>query len=103
MEMLMSDFTAIQLRLENQVAWITLTRTDARNAVNDDMREELLAVFTDARTNPDIRALVLTGAGKGFCTGADLSRRGAGPSGPGAAREMLRTRSQRLIRSLWEL
>ena len=100
----MPDFTAIQLHLENQVAWITLNRPDARNAVNDAMREELIAVFTDARTNPDVRALVLTGAGKGFCTGADLSRRGgAGPTGPGAAREIMRTRSQRLIRSLWEL
>ena len=75
----MADFQAIQLTIENQVAWITLNRPDARNAVNDDMREELLAVLTDARTNPDIRALVLTGAGKGFCTGADLSRRGARP------------------------
>src|SRR5262245_30825184 len=94
---------AIELKLEDQIAWITLNRPDARNAVNDEMREELLGVLTDARTNPDIRALVLTGAGKGFCTGADLSRRGAGPTGPGAAREMMRTRSQRLIRSLWEL
>jgi 2-(1,2-epoxy-1,2-dihydrophenyl)acetyl-CoA isomerase len=94
---------AIQLAIENQVAWITLNRPDARNAVNDAMREELLTVLADARTNPDIRALVLTGAGKGFCTGADLSRRGGGPTGPGAAREMMRTRSQRLIRALWEL
>ena len=99
----MSDYQAIQFAIENNVAWITLNRPDARNAVNDDMREELLAVLTDARTNPDIRALVLTGAGKGFCTGADLSRRGGGPSGPGAAREMMRTRSQRLIRAVWEL
>ena len=67
------------------------------------MREELLAVLSDARTNAEVRALVLTGAGKGFCTGADLSRRGGGPTGPGAAREMMRTRSQRLIRALWEL
>ena len=99
----MADFQAIQLTIENQVAWITLNRPDARNAVNDDMREELLAVLTDARTNADMRAVVLTGAGKGFCTGADLSRRGSGPTGPGAAREMMRTRSQRLIRALWEL
>lgn len=99
----MADFQAIQLTIENQVAWVTLNRPDARNAVNDEMREELLGVLTDARTNADIRALVLTGAGKGFCTGADLSRRGSGPSGPGAAREMMRTRSQRLIRSLLEL
>jgi 2-(1,2-epoxy-1,2-dihydrophenyl)acetyl-CoA isomerase len=94
---------AIQFTIENQVAWITLNRPDARNAVNDAMREELLSVLGDARSNPDIRAVVLTGAGKGFCTGADLSGRGAGPSGPGAAREMMRTRSQRLIRAVWEL
>jgi 2-(1,2-epoxy-1,2-dihydrophenyl)acetyl-CoA isomerase len=99
----MSNHQAIDMKIENQVAWITLNRPDARNAINDDMRDELLAVFTDARSNPDIRALVLTGAGKGFCTGADLSRRGGGPTGPGAAREMMRTRSQRLIRTLWEL
>ena len=99
----MSDFKSIRLSIENQVAWVTLNRPDARNAVDDDMREELLAVCADARTNADMRALVLTGAGKGFCTGADLSRRGGGPSGPGAAREIMRTRSQRLIRALWEL
>jgi len=100
----MPDFQAIQLTNESQVAWITLNRPDARNAINDEMRDELIGVLTDARTNPEIRAVVLTGAGKGFCTGADLSRRGGGgPSGPGAAREMMRTRSQRLIRTLWEL
>lgn len=99
----MSEYHAIHFAIENAVAWITLNRPDARNAVDDQMREELLAVLTDARTNGAVRALVLTGAGKGFCTGADLSRRGGGPSGPGAAREMMRTRSQRLIRALWEL
>ncbi|MFN8641450.1 MAG: enoyl-CoA hydratase-related protein [Candidatus Binatia bacterium] len=97
------SFEAITYALENQVAWITLNRPDARNAVNDAMREELLQVLTDARTNLDVRAVVITGAGKGFCTGADLSRRGSGPTWPGAAREMLRTRSQRLIRAVWEL
>jgi 2-(1,2-epoxy-1,2-dihydrophenyl)acetyl-CoA isomerase len=99
----MSGYEAIQFTLEKQVAWITLNRPEARNAVNDAMREELLAVLVDARTNPEVRALVITGAGKGFCTGADLSGRGGGPSGPGAAREMMRTRSQRLIRAVWEL
>ncbi len=99
----MSNFQAIQLAIENDVAWVTLNRPDARNAINDEMRDELFAVLSDARTNPDIRALVVTGAGKGFCTGADLSRRSGGPTGPGAAREMMRTRSQRLIRAFWEL
>ncbi len=99
----MPDFQAIQLTIDKQVAWVTLNRPDARNAINDEMREELLAVLNDARTNAGVRAVVLTGSGKGFCTGADLSRQGAGPTGPGAAREMMRTRSQRLIRAIWEL
>ena len=99
----MANYEALQFAFENQVAWVTLNRPDARNAINDAMRDELFAVLGEARANPDIRAVVITGAGKGFCTGADLSRRGDGPTGPGAAREMMRTRSQRLIRSIWEL
>lgn len=100
----MPNFEAIQFNVENQVAWITLNRPDARNAINDTLRDEMFVALADARSNADIRAVVITGAGKGFCTGADLSGRGAGgPTGPGAAREMMRTRSQRLIRAIWEL
>jgi 2-(1,2-epoxy-1,2-dihydrophenyl)acetyl-CoA isomerase len=100
----MAHYEAIRYEMRDQVAWLTLNRPDARNAINDVMREELFAALGDARTNPDVRCLVLTGAGKGFCTGADLSGRGTtGPSGPGAAREMMRTRSQRLVRMLWDL
>ena len=95
---------AIAYKLEKNVAWITLNRPEARNAVNAEMREEIIAVLTDARTNPEIRALVLTGSGKGFCTGADLSGpRGQVPTGPGAGREVMKGSSQRLIRALWEL
>lgn len=95
---------AIDYKLENNVAWVKLNRPDARNAVNAEMREEIIAVLTDARTNGDIRAVVLTGTGKGFCTGADLSGpRGQGPTGPGAGREVMKGSSQRLIRTLWEL
>ena len=96
-------YEAIQFTVDAQAAWITLNRPDARNAINDQMREELFAALAECRSNPEIRAVVLTGAGKGFCTGADLSRSGGGPVGPGAAREMMKTRSQRLIRALWEL
>lgn len=100
----MPEFKAIQVQIENDVACITMNRAEQRNAVNAEMRDELIAVFTDARTNPEIRALVLTGAGKGFCTGADLSGpRAQGPTGPGAGREVMKGSSQRLIRSLWEL
>jgi 2-(1,2-epoxy-1,2-dihydrophenyl)acetyl-CoA isomerase len=100
----MPDFKAILYKLENDVAWVTMNRPEQRNAVNADLRDELVAVFTDARTNAAVRALVLTGAGKGFCTGADLSGpRGQGPTGPGAGRELMKGSSQRLIRALWDL
>jgi 2-(1,2-epoxy-1,2-dihydrophenyl)acetyl-CoA isomerase len=100
----MSDYKTLLYSLENAVAWVTLNRPEQRNAMNAEMRDELIQVLTDARTNADIRCLVLSGSGKGFCTGADLSGpRGQGPSGPGAAREVMKGSSQRLIRALWEL
>jgi 2-(1,2-epoxy-1,2-dihydrophenyl)acetyl-CoA isomerase len=98
------DYTTLLYSLENAVAWVTLNRPEQRNAMNAEMRDELIHVLTDARTNASIRCLVLTGSGKGFCTGADLSgQRGQGPSGPGASREVMKGSSQRLLRALWDL
>jgi len=100
----MPDFKAILYKLENDVAWVTMNRPEQRNAVNAEMRDELIGVLIDARTNAAVRAVVLTATGKGFCTGADLSGpRGQGPSGPGAGRELMKSSSQRLIRALWDL
>jgi 2-(1,2-epoxy-1,2-dihydrophenyl)acetyl-CoA isomerase len=100
----MPDFKAIQYKLENDVAWVTMNRPEQRNAVNAEMRDELIGVLVDARTNAAVRAVVLTATGKGFCTGADLSgSRGQGPTGPGAGRELMKSSSQRLIRALWDL
>jgi 2-(1,2-epoxy-1,2-dihydrophenyl)acetyl-CoA isomerase len=100
----MPDFKAIQYKLENDVAWVTMNRPEQRNAVNAEMRDELISVLMDARTNAGVRALVLTATGKGFCTGADLSGpRAQGPTGPGAGRELMKSSSQRLIRALWDL
>ena len=100
----MPDFKAILYKLEDDVAWVTMNRPEQRNAVNAEMRDELIGVLTDARTNAAIRAVVLTATGKGFCTGADLSGpRGQGPTGPGAGRELMKSSSQRLIRALWDL
>lgn len=52
---------------------VTLNRPEKKNAINDKMFEELLEVFTQVLHRPDDRVLVLTGAGDGFCSGADLS------------------------------
>lgn len=100
----MSELTTLEYTLENQIARITLNRPGQRNAVNAAMRDELLALLAEAQSNPEIRAVILTANGPGFCTGADLSGpRREGPSGPGVTRMLMKTSSQRLIRALWEL
>jgi 2-(1,2-epoxy-1,2-dihydrophenyl)acetyl-CoA isomerase len=54
------------------VATITLNRPDALNALNSQMRGELLAAINAARRDDGTRAIVITGAGRAFCAGADL-------------------------------
>src|SRR5262245_64604143 len=75
--------------------------------MSPEMREGYLAALARCAEDPDVRAVVLTGAGKGFCTGADLSGSraatgAAGPAHPGATRDAMRP-SQRVIRALWDL
>ena len=61
---------------EDRVGSITLNRPAARNAMNTRMMEELRGCFADFYVNPDAAAcLILTGAGAGFCSGADLKER----------------------------
>ncbi len=89
------------------VARIVLNRPEARNAMNAEMRAAYLAALDRCGEDPDIRAVILTGTGKGFCTGADLSGSRAatgqqGPPHPGATRDAMRP-SQRVIRALWDL
>ncbi|MGO4852346.1 enoyl-CoA hydratase/isomerase family protein [Phaeovulum sp. W22_SRMD_FR3] len=62
----------ITVSQHDAVATITLNRPDLRNAINDQMRAELIAAFAAADVDPAVRAIILTGAGKGFCSGGDI-------------------------------
>src|SRR5881296_1667273 len=96
----------ILFRVDGGLAWITLNRPEARNAINDEMRQALLDALARIAADPVIRAAVLTGAGEGFCPGADLwGGRGdaAPPPHAGAARALMKQSSQRLIRTVLEL
>lgn len=63
------------------IAWITLNRPEALNALTVDNRKRLTALFGECSTRDDVRAIVLTGNGRGFCSGADL-RTSRGTTGP---------------------
>ena len=63
----------------NGVAVITLNRPQALNSFTRQMHRELWAALDRAEDNPDIRAVVFTGAGRGFCAGADLHASELGP------------------------
>jgi enoyl-CoA hydratase len=63
--------------VDNHVALITVNDPDRRNAVTDAMSAQLRAAVQRAEADPDVHAVVVTGAGKAFCAGADLSALGA--------------------------
>lgn len=65
-------YETILYDVSNGVATITLNRPDAYNALTMQMYTELVDVLKQIKRNVDVRAVVLTGAGKGFCSGADL-------------------------------
>jgi enoyl-CoA hydratase/carnithine racemase len=67
------EFETITYREENAVAWVTLNRPDVYNCFNPQMMDELKLVWRSMRGNPGVRAAVLTGSGKAFCTGVDRS------------------------------
>nr|WP_260231455.1 enoyl-CoA hydratase-related protein [Streptomyces sp. Je 1-79] len=56
----------------NGVSWITLNRPEAMNAVTWDQRERIITLLAEASADPDVRAVVVTATGRGFCAGADL-------------------------------
>ncbi|MEJ1179572.1 MULTISPECIES: enoyl-CoA hydratase-related protein [unclassified Pseudarthrobacter] len=73
----MNSLVTLEL-IEDGIALVTLNRPDKLNAMTGPMLLEAREVFTSVASNPLIRVMILTGAGRGFCVGGDLS---AGPGG----------------------
>ncbi len=84
------------------IALITLNRPEKRNAVNNQMHQELEDIFVDLANDDAVRAVVLTGAGPAFCAGGDVEGMKTGefrPSGPRVPFRQVR----RLITNLLEV
>lgn len=69
-------FTTLRHEIDKNILTVTLNRPDQLNAFTVTMANELITVFEQANDNDEIRAIVVTGAGKAFCAGMDLSTEG---------------------------
>jgi 2-(1,2-epoxy-1,2-dihydrophenyl)acetyl-CoA isomerase len=95
-------------RGDDHVARIVLDRPEAKNALTAEMRDDLVAAVRSARTDPEVRAVLITGVGDAFCAGMDLGASTVAQSGREgfevrSTSEALRAGVQAFIRELWEL
>src|SRR5207245_5141609 len=84
------NFTDIVYEKSDRVATITYNRPEKMNAWTPRMFEELRAAIQDADADFDVGAIIITGAGRAYCAGADmggLNRLAEGAGQPGAGRE----------------
>jgi 2-(1,2-epoxy-1,2-dihydrophenyl)acetyl-CoA isomerase len=85
----------IETSLDGGVLTITLNRPDVLNAFGRSMQDEFRSTLRDAR-EPDVRAVILTGAGRGFCVGQDLKEFEAGKDIPEQLRSLYNPNVQAL-------
>ncbi|WP_343667221.1 enoyl-CoA hydratase-related protein [Chitinophaga sp.] len=88
----------ILLHVQDSIATITLNRPDVYNAFNDEQSYELQDALKQVEKDPQVRAVVLTGAGKAFCSGQDL--KAAMEAGDRKLSESLHKRYNPIIRAI---
>jgi enoyl-CoA hydratase/carnithine racemase len=76
--------SAVLYGVENRIATVTFNRPDRLNAFNAEVETGLRDAMTAAADDPAVRVIILTGAGRGFCAGADMERL-SGAAGSGGA------------------
>ena len=80
------EYQTIILEKKDKITTLTLNRPEKLNALSPQMMTELVDAFRSINQDDETMVLVITGAGRGFCSGADLSAR-AGNQGPGSSGE----------------
>ncbi|TAK36697.1 MAG: enoyl-CoA hydratase/isomerase family protein [Chloroflexota bacterium] len=88
------SYKTVIYQKDDTIARVTLNRPEVLNAYSIQMRDDLYEIFTAVRDDPDVRVMIISGAGRAYCAGADLSEFGTTPS-PVIAR------SVRWARDVW--
>jgi 2-(1,2-epoxy-1,2-dihydrophenyl)acetyl-CoA isomerase len=68
------EYKTIELVREEGIALLYLNRPDVLNALNETMKNELIHALKETEEDENVRVMILTGRGRGFCAGADLNR-----------------------------
>jgi enoyl-CoA hydratase/carnithine racemase len=98
------EYLRIIYQKEARVARLLLNRPRALNALDEATIEELRYALKTAASDSEVRVLILTGAGRAFCFGADVSEfRKAQEQGGKAAMEALLSKAQEIIQVLYEM
>ncbi|MGB5947903.1 MAG: enoyl-CoA hydratase-related protein [Parvibaculum sp.] len=80
----MTTRNTITLEANDGIALLTLNRPEVLNSINMELIAEVRAALAEVKANADLRVLVMTGAGRGFCAGADLAAQGSRQEGMSA-------------------
>ena len=96
------EFTTLKYEVSDSVATITLNRPKVLNAMNTEMFSELNSVFDAMMSDSAVRAVLITGEGRGFCSGADLKAMGSESSllEPGAFKTYMRVINELILKML---
>lgn len=86
------DEVSIEYKLDGTVAIVTLNRADKLNALTDAMYARMTALFTAFQTDDSVRAVIVSGAGRAFCSGSDVTA--MANANPVAGRARMQTRHQ---------
>ncbi len=95
-------YKLIKVEKEGKVAIVTINRPDSLNAVNAQLHSELEDIFADVNQDEEVNAVVLTGAGRAFCSGGDIKGMDEGQFDPLKNRVPLRG-PMRLIKNIVEV
>ncbi len=95
-----SSYDTILFEKRDRIATVTLNRPDRLNAVSEEMTDELLAVFTEIEKDDEVWTIIVTGAGRALCSGADVAKV------PEAGKEVglfgVQTRGEPYLGTFWQ-
>jgi enoyl-CoA hydratase/carnithine racemase len=90
----MMDYKNLILKKEGGIATITLNRPEKLNALNGELTQEVIRVCSEVGQDEDVRVVIITGAGRAFCSGADLSSSDFKVDSSAAGLKMMETATQ---------